>query len=140
MKPPRLLLAVVLTIVGVACIAPFCEGVWMWVAYKAQTDKSTGVVKRVVRVEWFPGPRVVLQNQVCPECQSGVCSNCAEYWVARLSPEPVETRAMLDMPFRGKPIYLSAGQRISEQISERPVFVSIRAHCTCPTCFWKRKW
>ena len=123
-----LIIAAVVTVAALACVVPWWEDVWLFVAYRELRDDDSirqhGLVFQYIkRAPWIPGKDKITPNQLCVFCQKptkdGETSHdhCADGWFVRDS-------QLLSIEFF-RPIYSEADETV--------------ALCTCPTCHPERE-
>ena len=66
----RHLLAAVLTVAAIGCIASFRREIWFAVAYES-VRADDGLAYFQKRAAWLPGHPCRVPDQVCPACQDG---------------------------------------------------------------------
>ena len=129
MKRRPLLLAVVLTVAAVACIAPFWWEIWLMVAYE---EKSKHPLMYDKRFYWIPGAPLLLMDSTCGRCIRTVLGDegdqsahikCDLLWYFR-------DGAIFQMVLLGSDRHREA---FIESVAEFP-----HAVCTCPTCHPER--
>ena len=87
MKRRPLLLAVVLTVAAVACIAPFWWEIWFAVAYE-NMHAPDGLAYYQKRTAWLPGQPVAVPDQPCPNCRTGTAHSPLNWQSLILQSQP----------------------------------------------------